>query len=370
MTLQIATHPFAAPFDVLHSRWKLRRCAALGASPSVVGRVWIHGSGTLRVGDHVRLDASSAPIELFVGPGAEMVLGDGVEILGGTSIEALQSVRVGDGCRIGAKCKVMDNNFHHAASDRLLAPPSVPVVIEAGATLETGVIVLPGAHVPHGKVVARGAVVRGRPAPAAAAPATPAKAGAAEPRQSLLRRALMRLRTDPLAALRFEIARLRGAVLLRNCRRGARVFAFGDVRVRNEGVIRLGSRVGFREGMIPTELVCHKGAEIGIGAGTYFNYAAFIEARQSVTIGKRCLIASMARIADTAEGASGPIAIGDDVWIAHGAMIAPGVSVGAGSVISAGSVVTKDVPPRSLVIGDPARVMPLSVLAAGGCGGQ
>jgi hypothetical protein len=56
------------------SRLKLRRCAEVGSSPSVVGRIWIHGDGTLRIGNRVRLDASSAPIELYVGPGAEMIL--------------------------------------------------------------------------------------------------------------------------------------------------------------------------------------------------------------------------------------------------------------------------------------------------------
>src|SRR5271170_7448095 len=87
------------------SRLKLRHCAEIGASPSVVGRIWIYGPGAVRIGDRVRLDASSAPIELHVGPGAEIVLGDDVEIQGGVSIEALQSVQIGDGCRIAARCK-------------------------------------------------------------------------------------------------------------------------------------------------------------------------------------------------------------------------------------------------------------------------
>ena len=131
--MQIKTHPPVAPLDGIRSRLKLWRCAEVGASPSVVGRVWVHGPGNLRIGDRVRFDASDAPIELYVGPGAELVLGDDVEILGGTSIEALQSVRVGEACRIGAKCKVMDNNFHLATGNRQETPPSAPVVIEAGA---------------------------------------------------------------------------------------------------------------------------------------------------------------------------------------------------------------------------------------------
>lgn len=58
--------------------------------------------------------------------------------------------------------------------------------------------------------------------------------------------------------------------------------------------------------------------------------------RRSVTIGKR-------------------IVIERNVWIAAGATIIGGVTVGENSVVAAGSVVTRDVPPHSLVGGNPAR---------------
>ena len=47
----------------------------------------------------------------------------------------------------------------------------------------------------------------------------------------------------------------------------------------------------------------------------------------------------------------------DDVWIGRGAVILPGVRVGKGSIVGAGAVVTKDVPPRSVVSGAPARII-------------
>jgi acetyltransferase-like isoleucine patch superfamily enzyme len=52
-----------------------------------------------------------------------------------------------------------------------------------------------------------------------------------------------------------------------------------------------------------------------------------------------------------------PIVIARNVWIAAGATIIGGVTVGENSVVAAGSVVTKDVPPNTLVGGNPARVI-------------
>jgi len=55
--------------------------------------------------------------------------------------------------------------------------------------------------------------------------------------------------------------------------------------------------------------------------------------------------------------AAKPVVIEDDVWIGANALILKGVRIGAGSVIEPGAVVTRDVPPRSRVLGNPARVI-------------
>lgn len=52
-----------------------------------------------------------------------------------------------------------------------------------------------------------------------------------------------------------------------------------------------------------------------------------------------------------------PVVIEDDVWIGPNATILKGVRIGTGSWIEAGSVVTRDVPPRSRIMGNPAQII-------------
>ncbi|MFF5296335.1 sugar O-acetyltransferase [Paractinoplanes globisporus] len=54
---------------------------------------------------------------------------------------------------------------------------------------------------------------------------------------------------------------------------------------------------------------------------------------------------------------SEPIVIEDKVWIGSNVVVLPGVRIGYGSVIGAGSVVSRDVPPMSVALGVPARVV-------------
>jgi maltose O-acetyltransferase len=52
-----------------------------------------------------------------------------------------------------------------------------------------------------------------------------------------------------------------------------------------------------------------------------------------------------------------PISIGADAWLGGGAIVLPGRSIGANSVVGAGSVVTRDIPPNSVAVGNPCRVI-------------
>src|SRR5919112_2221699 len=53
--------------------------------------------------------------------------------------------------------------------------------------------------------------------------------------------------------------------------------------------------------------------------------------------------------------AAKPITIGDNAWFGGGAIVLAGVSVGENAIVGAGAVVTKDVPPNTIAVGNPAR---------------
>ena len=53
----------------------------------------------------------------------------------------------------------------------------------------------------------------------------------------------------------------------------------------------------------------------------------------------------------------GDITVGSDVWFGYNTLIMGGVTIGHGAIIAAGAVVVKDVPPYSIVAGNPAKVV-------------
>jgi acetyltransferase-like isoleucine patch superfamily enzyme len=56
-------------------------------------------------------------------------------------------------------------------------------------------------------------------------------------------------------------------------------------------------------------------------------------------------------------GVGQPVRIGRNVWIGFDACVLPGVTIGEGAVVGARSVVMEDVPPYTVVVGNPARVI-------------
>ena len=151
---------------------------------------------------------------------------------------------------------------------------------------------------------------------------------------------------------------------LRGCEVGFNVGTYGRVEARPLGRIHIADRVAFMRGLVPTRLIAHPGAELTIGSSCMINAGSIYEAYTSIIIGRDCLIASSVLITDKDGDKSGPIVLEDNVWLAHGAVVRPGVRIGKNSAVSAGTVVVADVPPDSLVIGNPGRAMPLALIAA------
>jgi len=77
-----------------------------------------------------------------------------------------------------------------------------------------------------------------------------------------------------------------------------------------------------------------------------------------VTIGSHCVVGQRSALLTHCpiRGAK-PVVVEDEVWIGFNVVVLPGVRVGTQSIIGAGAVVTKDVPPRSVAVGNPARVI-------------
>lgn len=81
--------------------------------------------------------------------------------------------------------------------------------------------------------------------------------------------------------------------------------------------------------------------------------------RGSIVIGTETLVAFKTLIytRDHVTGTDRPVRIGSRCFIGGGATITPGVTIGDGSIVGGGAVVFEDVPARSIVAGNPARVI-------------
>ena len=115
----------------------------------------------------------------------------------------------------------------------------------------------------------------------------------------------------------------------------------------------------------------HRWRGVNIGKGVYIGHEVMFDRvftdqiyiGDNTSIGDRTIITAHANIpSDTRlkklyPRKIMPTRIGNGVWIMPAVIITPGVTIGDEAVIATGSVVTKDVPPRTLVAGVPAKVV-------------
>lgn len=125
--------------------------------------------------------------------------------------------------------------------------------------------------------------------------------------------------------------------------------------------------------------ICDYGRNIHIGNNVSVNMNCTFVDCNKITIGNNVLIASNVQIYTAAHPVelsdrltpdwnpeseeyfcrtfALPVTIEDNCWIGGGVIILPGVKIGRGCVIGAGSVVTKNIPPDSLAVGNPCRII-------------
>jgi acetyltransferase-like isoleucine patch superfamily enzyme len=95
---------------------------------------------------------------------------------------------------------------------------------------------------------------------------------------------------------------------------------------------------------------------VNIGKDVWIGYDAIIETSRPdlVTIRDRATVQIRATIIAHFREQRG-VVIEEDATVGPGAIVLPNVTIGCGSIVTAGSVVTKSVPPKTMVQGNPAQ---------------
>lgn len=108
------------------------------------------------------------------------------------------------------------------------------------------------------------------------------------------------------------------------------------------------------------------GKNTHIGERVFINSGCKFQDQGGIFIGNDCLIGHNATLCTINHNQDPehrgdmefkPIHIGDKVWLGANVTVCPGVTIGEGAIIAAGAVVTRDVAPRTIVGGVPAKFL-------------
>jgi acetyltransferase-like isoleucine patch superfamily enzyme len=160
------------------------------------------------------------------------------------------------------------------------------------------------------------------------------------------------------------------ALHLELARRGA--FARGPMHGNVLEMLRTGRlTVGAEAIFEPGVWLTSDTGRIAIGSGTFLNLGVMVAAVERVEIGDHCMLANGCMVTDGNHrfddperpvpwqgfSTKGPTVLEDNVWLGANVVVTSGVRIGQRSVVGANSVVVADLPPFSIAVGAPARVV-------------
>lgn len=158
--------------------------------------------------------------------------------------------------------------------------------------------------------------------------------------------------TDHLAFKRFQSALDDALVIGENCTMDGVHFDLGQ-----NGKVRIGNFCYFTSDVLLCELEIQIGNYVVIGWNTTIADTDFHPIGAAERIADAVACSPLGKGKPRPQILKRPVIIEDDVWIGPNVTILKGVRIGAGSFIEGGSLVTRDVPPRSRVLGNPAQVV-------------
>ena len=163
----------------------------------------------------------------------------------------------------------------------------------------------------------------------------------------------------------FRVLHKKNVIHPKICRGGVKLYRGSSIYLAKGSTVEIGRSVSLYQNVKIN--IQRAGAQVKIGEKTFINQRSTIFCKDMVSIGSRCAISWDVTIMDNdfhyidSNDNTKAIHIGDDVWIGCHSLILKGVHIGDGAVVAAGSVVTKDVPPRAVVGGNPAKIIKTDV---------